>query len=246
MKFLIEWISSDYPLFHTHANYELYGVVSGSGVIKTRSSDVAASQGSVIIIPSDVEHRSVSDEGGFERIRIIGDINHFFSLGEVTVIPADSADDAVALGRVIYNNRYGESEYTSALISALCHYVTKKIKMGNELFAATTHIIEQLSDSFHNSSLDVRCLLANSGYAEDYIRAYFKKITGKTPNRFLRETRIEHACFMIDLYGSVLPLSEIAEKCGYTDYVYFSRSFKEIKGMSPREYSSAACRQGKK
>ena len=246
MKFLIESVNTAYPLFHKHTNYELYVVISGSGAVQTRAATVSASRGSVIIIPADVEHRAVSDEGGFERIRVIGDINHFFSLSEVTVIPSDSADDAIALGRVIYNNRYGESEYVSALVSALCHYATKKIKMGNELFAATTNIIEELSGNFHNSSLDLSRLLAKSGYAEDYIRAYFKKVTGKTPSRFLREIRIEHACFMIDLYGNVLAMSEIAEKCGYTDYVYFSRSFRAVKGMSPREYGNSVSKQVKK
>ena len=236
MKFLIESVNTAYPLFHKHTNYELYVVISGSGAVQTRAATVSASRGSVIIIPADVEHRAVSDEGGFERIRVIGDINHFFSLSEVTVIPSDSADDAIALGRVIYNNRYGESEYVSALVSALCHYATKKIKMGNELFAATTNIIEELSGNFHNSEFDIGQLLRNSGYAEDYIRGHFKKVTGKTPGRFLTELRIKHACYMMESYGKVLTLNEIAEKCGYTDYVYFSKRFKEITGTPPRNY----------
>ena len=233
---MIESVNTAYPLFHKHTNYELYVVISGSGAVQTRAATVSASRGSVIIIPADVEHRAVSDEGGFERIRVIGDINHFFSLSEVTVIPSDSADDAIALGRVIYNNRYGESEYVSALVSALCHYATKKIKMGNELFAATTNIIEELSGNFHNSEFDIGQLLRNSGYAEDYIRGHFKKVTGKTPGRFLTELRIKHACYMMESYGKVLTLNEIAEKCGYTDYVYFSKRFKEITGTSPRNY----------
>ena len=240
MNLLIELIQKDYPHLHKHSNYELYVIASGSGYIMTPDGKVPTPQGSVAIIPPDVEHRSAQDPCGCDRIRIIGDLNHFFSLGQVTVIPADNTDDAVALGRLIYANRYGESEYISSLVSALSHYVMKELKMGDELFAAATHIAEQLSDGFHNSNLDTGELLRKSGYAEDYIRAYFKKITGKTPGRFLRETRIEHACFMIDLYGGVLPMSEIAEKCGYTDYVYFSRSFKEIKGLSPREYSTSA------
>ena len=230
---------------HKHTNYELYVIASGSGYIMTTGGKVPTPQGSVAIIPPDVEHRSAQDPCGCERIRIIGDLNHFFSLSDVTVIPADSSDDAVALGRVIYNNRYAENEYISSLVRALSHYVMKKIKMENELFAATTHIIEELSDSFHNSGLDAGELLRKSGYAEDYIRAYFKKITGRTPNRFLQETRIKHACFMIDMYGDVLPMSQIAEKCGYTDYVYFSRRFREIMGISPRRYNEAAHGTGK-
>ena len=78
--------------------------------------------------------------------------------------------------------------------------------------------------------------LQKSGYAEDYIRAQFKKFTGKTPTEFLTKIRIYHACYLIDAYKNTLSLAEIAEKCGYTDYVYFSRRFKHIMGISPREY----------
>ena len=39
-----------------------------------------------------------------------------------------------------------------------------------------------------------------------------------------------------DIYQDNLSLSEIAEKCGYLDYVYFSKKFKSVMGLSPREY----------
>lgn len=70
------------------------------------------------------------------------------------------------------------------------------------------------------------------------MRSCFKKITGKTPNEFLTEIRIKHACFLIEVYRSELSLSEISEQCGYLDYVYFSKKFKSVTGMSPREYRS--------
>ena len=47
------------------------------------------------------------------------------------------------------------------------------------------------------------------------------------------------------IYAVVIPsfllsiisfVAEIAEKCGYTDYIYFSRKFKQITGKSPRAY----------
>ncbi|MBQ6894979.1 MAG: helix-turn-helix transcriptional regulator [Clostridia bacterium] len=78
--------------------------------------------------------------------------------------------------------------------------------------------------------------MKKSGYSEDYIRSQFKLFTGKTPVEFLTETRINHACYLIDIYKDSMNLSEISEKCGYTDYVYFSRQFKKVMGISPKNY----------
>ena len=89
---------------------------------------------------------------------------------------------------------------------------------------------------FHDPDLDLAALLRESGYAEDYIRAGFKRVMGMTPTAFLIQMRIRHACYLIDTFRNTLSLSEIGERCGYVDYVMFSKKFKEVMGMSPRAY----------
>jgi AraC-like DNA-binding protein len=37
-------------------------------------------------------------------------------------------------------------------------------------------------------------------------------------------------------YGKSVSLTEVAEKCGFTDYVYFSKKFKAVTGIAPRTY----------
>ena len=97
-------------------------------------------------------------------------------------------------------------------------------------------IISEISQHAFDSQIDLALILRESGYSEDYIRSCFKETTGKTPNEFLTEIRIKHACFLIGMYHDELSLSEISERCGYLDYIYFSKKFKAIMGMSPREY----------
>ena len=124
----------------------------------------------------------------------------------------------------------------SALINAFIHSLLQNIKMEDQLFLAVRAVIEKISNHFYNSDLDLHALLTESGYAEDYIGAQFKKILNKTPTQFLTEIRINHACFLINTCKNTLSLSDIAEKCGYTDYAYFSRRFKYITGSSPRAF----------
>jgi AraC-like DNA-binding protein len=49
-----------------------------------------------------------------------------------------------------------------------------------------------------------------------------------SPKRFLLEYRIERDC----------SIQEISTSVGFEDPFYFSRAFKEVKGVSPRQYAA--------
>ena len=104
---------------------------------------------------------------------------------------------------------------------------------------AVGNIMNEIADKFYDYNINITNLLKKSGYAEDYIRSYFKKITGKTPIAFLHDIRIKHAVFLIEVYSKILSLQQISDQCGYTDYVYFSKKFKSITALSPKEYKKS-------
>lgn len=68
----------------------------------------------------------------------------------------------------------------------------------------------------------------------NYIAAEFRRNTGKPLHKFLLETRIMNAVSLMESgYDSV---NQIASLTGFCDGNYFSRYFKQIIGISPREY----------
>lgn len=69
---------------------------------------------------------------------------------------------------------------------------------------------------------------------EQYFCRYFKKITGKTPTRYMNEVRIEKAAEQ--LLKTNRKIIDIATECGYENMGYFIRRFKEQKGVSPSEF----------
>ena len=74
----------------------------------------------------------------------------------------------------------------------------------------------------------------------DYVRKLFKKETGATPHEYLLHERMKLAQGLI-LGGmsnrySEYTVSQIAEACGYSDPLYFSRVFKKYFGVAPSEY----------
>ena len=70
--------------------------------------------------------------------------------------------------------------------------------------------------------------------APQYLCTLFKKKTGMTVIEFMDRERIDLAKRLMLLSDS--PLYEIAERCGFPDYNYFSSIFRKITGISAREY----------
>lgn len=74
----------------------------------------------------------------------------------------------------------------------------------------------------------------------DYIRKLFKKETGATPYEYLLKERMTLAQQLLTSGAtnkfSEYSVSQIAEACGYSEPLYFSRVFKQYFGVSPTEY----------
>ena len=62
-----------------------------------------------------------------------------------------------------------------------------------------------------------------------------------SPKRFLLEYRIDRACMLLSTTAH--SVQEISNSVGFDDPFYFSRAFKEMKGVSPRHYAMTHQRQ---
>ena len=225
--------TQSYPI-HSHKRCEIMHYLSGHGVMKTEMGEIPFSAGTVIVIPRGIAHGSVGD-GEFVNISVESDFDGAVLLDAPTAVEC-IGDDGERLVSMIWENRFGNEAYLSSLCTAYARYVMQIARIEGDMPRRVSAIIKSISENAYDAHIDVSGILRESGYAEDYVRAEFKKITGKTPKAFLTELRIKHACYLIDIYGSTLTLSEIAQRCGYTDYVYFSKKFKTITGASPEKY----------
>ena len=78
--------------------------------------------------------------------------------------------------------------------------------------------------------------LAHSlGISPAYFCRLFHEKTGQPFSSFLIEARIQLARTL--LADRTLSIQEVAEKCGYTNRIYFSRLFRAYTGISPADYA---------
>lgn len=223
-----------YPL-HRHNNWEIMYYLSGSGYLATNEKDIPFEKGSIIVVPPKIMHGSVS-ENEFVNISLEGDFNHLLMFESPVLLKDNNAAEGEQLAKLILNNRFSDNDYLSALCSAYIHYIMQNAQYKNKINRIVAQIITEINENLCNADFNISQLLKNSGYAEDYIRAEFKKITSFTPVRFLTNTRIDHARKLIEIYGNSITVSEVSQACGFSDYIYFSKRFKQFVGISPEMY----------
>ena len=223
---------------HKHNNYELFVYSSGKGKTSIDGKVREAEKGMIVVMPPNTIHGSISYDN-LQYVAISGKSDELMYIDAPIVFKDNERGDGFSLMQMIFANRDSEKEYFNSLCLAFIHYVLTNVKVTNPIEKAINKIKSQMSAKFNDSELNVTELLNQSGYAEDYIRAHFKRLVGKTPVEYLTELRIKHAKTLINIYQSSTPLIEISINCGFDDYIYFSRKFKQVVGISPNAYKKS-------
>ena len=224
--------------FHKHKDYELYIYSSGKGKINIEGNVYDAERGMIVVMPPNTMHGSIS----YDNLRytaILVNSDELLHIDTPIIFKDNERGDGFSLLQMIFANRYESQDYFNSLCLAFIRFVLKNVEITNPLEKTINKIKRQMVSKFHDSDFNVTELLKQSGYAEDYIRAHFKKIVGKTPVEYLTELRIEHAKTLINIYQNSMPLINISINCGFDDYVYFSRKFKQVVGVSPNAYKKS-------
>jgi AraC-like DNA-binding protein len=81
-------------------------------------------------------------------------------------------------------------------------------------------------------TLEKAASLANM--SETAFCRFFKQRTRKTFTEFVNEVRIGHACKMLS--GMEKSISDVAYECGFSNTAYFTRLFKSITQLTPKNY----------
>lgn len=223
-----------YPL-HKHGFCEIMYYTEGTGFLKTECGNYPFSPGTAIIVPADILHGSVS-ENGFKNISVGGNFNNIIISDKPISVYA--APDAEILSGLVYKNRFNSPEYINMLADCYTLSLMPAYGSDSQIADAVGKIVNAISENACDPEFNIANELRLSGYAEDYIRAKFKEICKVTPTEFLNRLRIKNACRIMEIYGNSITLTEISVKVGYLNSAYFSRVFKRIVGVSPKQYKN--------
>ena len=94
--------------------------------------------------------------------------------------------------------------------------------------------ISYIAQHFGEQELSVAQIAGQLHFSQAHLNVLFKQETKMTIKQYLSNYRLERAKLMLE--RDFYKVSEIAEKCGYTNANYFTKVFREITGMTPAEY----------
>ncbi|NNM18683.1 MAG: DUF4242 domain-containing protein [Croceitalea sp.] len=102
-----------------------------------------------------------------------------------------------------------------------------------------THFLSQLmafcKKNWNKDHFKLAALASELGYSKAQLYRNIKKLTGKSPNAFMREYRLHKALELLHQhFGNI---AEVAYETGFNSPAYFSKCFLETYGILPSKYA---------
>jgi AraC-like DNA-binding protein len=110
-------------------------------------------------------------------------------------------------------------------------YTSRHDKLVDKACRIIDEIIEQGDSGSRISPSQVAPVLLVS---VSHLGRTFRQVTGMTFERFVMKRRVDSAKGL--LLNPAYNVSQVADKCGFSDPAYFARVFRRLAGCSPREY----------
>lgn len=113
-------------------------------------------------------------------------------------------------------------------------YKLSEIQMkdpGNEL---VSKVIETIRKNMENTDFTVEDLSREVGMSRVHLNRKLKEVMNVSPSSLIRSIRLKQAAFL--LINNKVNISEVAYKVGFSTHSYFSNSFHDFFGMTPKEF----------
>lgn len=121
--------------------------------------------------------------------------------------------------------------FLSQLVESSAHQRTQNVRRLRDFYIREA--LTFIEENYHRD-VSVEEIAAFCGLNRSYFGKVFRETMGESPQTFLLHYRMAKAAQL--LKETRLSVGEIAQQVSYDNQLHFSRAFKNVHGISPREY----------
>lgn len=242
--------------------YHLHFILDGHGVLRIYNREYRLSRGQIFVIPPDIEDYSYQadsqkpwyyawaafngtkadyymTQAGFQNESVVRQSN----------IPPEEFTtliyDMLKASQLTIANELDRTASLYLLLAKLIESRNQNAAHRNYDYSNDTYIKQALQyiQFNYNQPIQIHDIVNYVGINRSYFSHMFKQNMGVSPKEYLQQYRMEHACAL--LKDTSDPIEAVAKKVGYQDPFTFSRLFKKLTGMSPRDYRRFCVRDGR-
>lgn len=230
------------------SGYMIHYVIRGKGIYRTRGKTYAIGVGDAfLIVPNELIYYEADHSDpwvytwiGFQGIKIKDYLSRT-TLLEHPVFRYD-CDERI---RICHDKMYQASRLRSnndmAMNSVLYEYLfllaekfpQVQISAERRRSACLREALEYI-ELHYESDIGVQQIADHLYVSRTYLHRIFKEATGRSVKDHLIDFRIKKACWY--LARTDYPVAVIARSVGYDDPLYFSKLFRQKKGLPPTTY----------
>ncbi|MEM1002237.1 MAG: AraC family transcriptional regulator [Bacteroidota bacterium] len=247
------------PYWHYHPELELTLILRGQGTRFIGDSILPFMDLDLVLVGKNVPHHWVSRESLEDQVAYVFQFSAEIFDPFTELMPLKSLFLRAKRGIQFKNlnqelvqeiqafEHLNELERISALIRLLSQleaYKSYELLASENYQARREKISAQLKFSKINNyileHLDTKLTVSEVSKVAHMVPQsfcrWFKKHSGHSFISFVNITRVENACQL--LLTTDMPIQDVAFSSGFESISHFNRTFKKIKGVSPREFRS--------
>ena len=234
--------------------YSLYYVTEGSGYLTIDGQDYTIVEQTCFLVPPHVVINYKPDllhPCSYYFIGFNGEaVNEYLErIGLSTSSPVLSFENGHKIEQcfeyILNASNYPKSADLQAisgfyaLIGTLCDHTEPQIPKIQTTSRQSDYIRQAIEyiETNYSRQITVEEISNHVGINRKYLTKLFNEKMNNSPKNYLIQYRINKACRL--LKQSTLSIQEVSHSVGYTDALVFSKIFKKVIGICPREYRSA-------
>ncbi|HIR89680.1 MAG TPA: AraC family transcriptional regulator [Candidatus Fimimorpha faecalis] len=236
-------------------DFHVHFILSGKGTLRVDNTYYNLHRGQIFLIPPDIEtyyYSDPSDPWQYTWVSFTGTKAAFYlekaglsassPIRDCYIKPEEFlaiTEKILTYHELTISNELFRTAWLYEILALLVYSQDKKLREDHYPvqynYSPEVYVNAAVEYIHHNYSNVCVSEIANYiGISRSYLTHIFKQKLQVSPQKYLLTYRLEQASHL--LRSTNLSIQEVSEKVGYTNPLTFSKIFKNVYGLSPKNY----------